>query len=200
MKCIVYLHGFRSSPQSVKARRFAHAITALPASARPTLHIPALPPDPDEAVTGVAAWIDRALGAATRTSLTLVGSSLGGLYATYLAERFGVRAVLINPAIVPYVDLRSFAGTQVNLYTGEAFEVTEAHFAALRALVAGRITQPERYFLLVRTGDELLDWRAAVERYAGACQYVLGGGDHGWTDFDDEIPSVLRFAGIVEAC
>ena len=199
MSCLVYLHGFRSSPQSAKAQRFARAIAALPVAARPRLHSPARPPDPEAAVAGVAAWIDETLGKDAPTTLTLVGSSLGGFYATHLAERFGARAVLINPAIRPYDDLRPFAGMQLNLHTGEAFEVTEAHFAALRALALPRITRPERYFLLARTGDEVLDWRVAVERYAGAHQYVLGGGDHGWTDFDAEIPAVLRFAGVEDA-
>ena len=83
---------------------------------------------------------------------------------------------------------------QRNLYTGEAFEVTPAHFAELRALAVARITRPERYFLLVRTGDEVLDWREAVAFYGGAWQYVVGGGDHGWADFASEIPAVLRFA------
>ena len=138
--------------------------------------------------------MDRPRGAGGR-ELTLVGSSLGGFYATYLAERYGARAVLINPAIRPHEDLRPYAGPQRNLYTGEEYEVTPAHFDELAALAVTRITRPERYFLLVRTGDEVLDWREAVAFYAGAFQYVAGGGDHGWTDFGDEVASVLRFAG-----
>jgi predicted esterase YcpF (UPF0227 family) len=196
MICVAYLHGFRSSPQSAKAQCFARAIAALPARQRPRFHVPALPSDPDDAVAGVAAWIEREFGPDSADALTLVGSSLGGFYATHLAERFGVRAVLINPAIRPYEDLQPFAGQQLNLYTGEAFELIDAHFATLRALAVARITRPERYFLLVRAGDEVLDWRLAVTYYAGAHQYVLGGGDHGWTDFEAEIPAVLRFAGV----
>jgi len=168
-------------------------MAALPAAARPRLHVPDLQHDPAEAVAAVAAWIEREVGAPA-DELTLVGSSLGGYYATHLAERFGARAVLINPAIRPYDDLREYIGPQVNLYSGETFEVIEAHFAALLALKAARITRPARYFLLVRTGDEVLDWREAVAFYGGAWQYVAGGGDHGWTDFDAEVPSVLRFA------
>ena len=146
------------------------------------------------AVETVNAWIDRELGPDAAETLTLVGSSLGGFYATHLAERLGARAVVINPAVRPYDDLQ--AGSYVNLYTGEAFEFVGAHFATLRTLAVPRITRPERYFLLVRTGDEVLDWRVAVACYAGARQYVLGGGDHGWADFAVEIPSVLRFAGV----
>jgi predicted esterase YcpF (UPF0227 family) len=192
---IVYLHGFRSSPQSVKARCFARAVAALPAAARPRLHVPALPPDPASAVAGVGDWIEREMGPRAVDDLTLVGSSLGGFYATHLAERFGARAALINPAIRPWHELRQYGGPQRNLYTGESFEVTAAYFAQLRALAVARITRPARYFLLVRTGDEVLPWGDAVAFYAGAWQCVKGGGDHGWTDFDDEVPAVLRFAG-----
>ncbi len=193
---IVYLHGFRSSPQSLKAQCFVRAVAALPESCRPRLHVAPLPPCPAVAVSSVATWIEREIGSRAGQDMTLVGSSLGGFYATHLAERFGARAALINPAIRPWEDLRDYIGTQQNLHTGEAFEVTAAHFAELRGLAA-RVTVPDRYFLLVRTGDEVLPWQEAVEFYAGARQYVKGGGDHGWADFDDEVPAVLRFAGCV---
>jgi len=194
VNCIVYLHGFRSSPSSIKARQFVRAVADLPAAVRPRLYVPALQPDPAVAIAAVAAWIEGELGRAAAAMLTLVGSSLGGFYATHLAERLGARAVLINPTIRPQDDLQ--AGSYVNMYTGEAFDFVDAHFVTLRALSVARITRPERYFLLVRSGDEVLDWNAAVEYYAGAWQYVLGGGDHGWADFHAEIPSVLRFAAV----
>jgi len=191
---LVYLHGFRSSPASIKAQILARAVAALPTPARPRLHVPALAHETAVAVAAVAAWIEREVRAPA-TALTLVGSSLGGYYATHLAERFGARAVLVNPAIRPYDDLAPYAGTQTNLYTGEAFEVIDAHFAELRALQVPCITRPGRYFLLVRSGDEVLDWREAVAFYRGTWQYVAGGGDHGWADFAGEAPSILRFAG-----
>jgi predicted esterase YcpF (UPF0227 family) len=193
-RTIVYLHGFRSSPQSAKAQQFVRALAALPAAARPRFEVPALPPDPVAAIALAAGLIRSEPDPAA--NVALIGSSLGGYYATHLAERYGLRAALINPAIRPYDDLAAYVGTQRNLYTGEAFEVTPAHFAALRSLKAARITRPERYFLLVRTGDEVLDWRESVAFYGGARQYVLGGGDHGWTDFAPEIPAILRFAGV----
>lgn len=194
-RTLVYLHGFRSSSKSVKAQLFVRAVEALPPAQRPRLHVPDLPFDPAVAVAGVAGWIERALaGSEVASELTLIGSSLGAFYATHLAERFGARAVVINPTIHPHDDLAPYAGVQTNLHTGESFEVTDAHFQALRALRVARITRPERYFLLVRSGDEVLAWRDAVAFYAGAWQFVLGGGDHGWTDFTVEIPSVLRFA------
>ncbi len=194
MRRLVYLHGFRSSPRSIKAQLFAHAIAALPISLRPQFCIPDLQGDPAAAVAGVAAWIERESSAAA-SELTFVGSSLGGYYATHLAERFGARAALINPSLRPYDDLKLHAGRDPDLGTGAGSEVTAAYFDALAALKVPRITRPERYYLLVRTGDEILDWREAIEFYRGAWQYVAGGGDHGWTDFAAEVPAVLRFAG-----
>jgi hypothetical protein len=190
---LVYLHGFRSSPASIKATRLSECVAALPVAARPQLHVPALTDRPALATASVARWVARH---ANPAALTFVGSSLGGYYATYLAERYGARAVVINPAVRPYDDLQSWRGVQTNLYTGAEFEVTNAHFDELRALRVARITRPERYFLLVETGDEVLDYREAVAFYGGAWQYLRGGGDHSFTDFAAQIPAILRFAGV----
>jgi hypothetical protein len=105
---------------------------------------------------------------------------------------------MINPAVRPFASLAPLTGPQRNPYTGEAYELVREHFDELRALQVERIARPERYFLLMRSGDELLDWREAVAYFAGAWQYVAGGGNHGWENFDDEIPSVLRFAGCLD--
>jgi predicted esterase YcpF (UPF0227 family) len=194
MTTIVYLHGFRSSPASIKATRLREAVATLPAPKRITLHVPELSHQPADAVEGVVDWVER--HAQHAPPLAFVGSSLGGFYATHLAERFDTRAVAINPAIRPYLDLAPWRGEQTNLYTGEAFTLTEAHFDELRALAVPRITRPERYFLLVETGDEVLDYRDAVAYYGGAYQYVRGGGDHTFTEFVAQIPAILRFAGM----
>ena len=188
---VVYLHGFNSAPQSVKGRILARAAAAL--QYPPRFHLPQLHHRPASAMRDVCAWIDAEVPGGR--DLALVGSSLGGFYATWLAEKYGARAVLVNPAIRPFEDLRPFVGRQRNPYTGEEYDVTPAHFEELAALAVVRITRPERYFLLVRTGDEVLDWHAAVAFYAGAFQYVAGGGDHGWVDFGAEVASVLRFCG-----
>ncbi len=193
MTTIVYLHGFRSSPASAKARQLRAAVDRLPATRRPKLHIPALTHAPLAAAAAVAQWVDAN---ARNDDLTFVGSSLGGFYATHLAERYGAQAVLINPAVHPARDLAPLIGVQTNLYTGEAFEVTPAHFAELEALAVARIARPERYFLLVESGDEVLDYREAVAHYGGGWQYVRGGGDHSFTDFAAQIPPILRFAGV----
>ena len=193
MITVVYLHGFRSSPASVKATQFRHAVAALPAAERPKVHVPDLYHQPRDAIATVTAWVDDA---ADPGSLTFVGSSLGGYYATYLAERYGARAVMINPAVRPYDDLRPFLGVQTNMYSGATFVVTQAHFDELQSLRVARISRPDRYFLLVETGDDVLDYSEAVAFYGGAWQYVRGGGDHTFTDFVAQIPAILRFAGV----
>jgi predicted esterase YcpF (UPF0227 family) len=195
---IVYLHGFRSSPGSHKASQLVSAVEALPRDARPRLHVPFLRDRPAEAVAATAAWIEANV-AAPRETLTLVGSSLGGFYATHLAERFGARAVVVNPAIRPFDDLRPYVGPQTNLHTGETFVVTEAHFEELRALAVARIAVPRRYWLMVQTGDEVLDYRAAVAFYAGAHQLLEGGGDHAFQGFERQVPAILRFARVAAA-
>ena len=193
---LVYLHGFNSSPQTVKGRKLAAAAAAL--DEPPRVHVPALHHRPALAMRDVRAWVGTNVGDhAAPTSLTFVGSSLGGFYATWLAEHYGTRAIVINPSVRPAASLAAYLGPQRNLHTGEAWELTPMHFAELDALSVARLTRMERYFLLMRSGDELLDWRDAVARYAGAWQYVLGGGDHGWEGIDDEIRSMLRFAGVV---
>jgi predicted esterase YcpF (UPF0227 family) len=194
---IVYLHGFRSSPASVKAAAVTAAVAAIGAAARPRLHVPALEFAPLHAVAAVDAWV-RGNVADPAASLTFVGSSLGGFYATHLAERTGARAVLINPATRPYDDLAAYVGPQVNLYSAATFVVTAAHFDELRALAVPRITRPSRYFLLVQSGDEVLDWREAVAFYGGASQYVESGGDHAFQNFAAQLPAILRFAGVVD--
>ena len=126
---------------------------------------------------------------------TLIGSSLGGYYATWLAEHYaGLRVVLVNPAVRPYHLFNGFLGPQKNIYTGERYELTGQHIEELTALEVAAIT-PDRYCLLTRMGDEVLDYRLAVGKYAGARQYVIPGGDHGFGDFENYLDTVLAFAG-----
>ena len=189
---IVYLHGFRSSPASAKARELAEAVARVPDADRPRLSIPALPDRPAEAMASILALA----GDAHEEALTFIGSSLGGYYATYAAEKTRARAVLINPAVRPADDLAPYMGPQTNLYTGATFEVTERHFDEFRALAVGAITRPRRYLLFVQSGDEVLAYREAVAFYAGAWQCVEGGGDHAFQGFARHIPTILRFCGV----
>lgn len=187
---LIYIHGFNSSPASHKSRLLKQRLEALGRSAE--FSCPALPDRPARAIELLAAQIRGAKPEA----VTLVGSSLGGYYATYLAEKFGVRSVLVNPAVKPYNGLRGYLGPQKNLYTGAAYELTPQHLAELQAVDVDRPTRLDRYYLLVTTGDEVLDYREAVKKFAGAKQLVVPGSDHGFADFGDYLNTVLEFAGI----
>ena len=198
---IAYLHGFNSGPASIKGRQLGDAIAKLPDTTRPQYFLPQLHDRPREAMRTVEDWVrsPKARAGARRRigdELTFVGSSLGGFYATYLAERHDAKAVLINPAIRPFESLAAYLGPQRNPYTGVSYELTREHFAELEAMRVSRITHPERYLLLVQTGDELLDYRAAVAYYGGAWQLVEGGGDHAYREFGAQIATILRFAGV----
>ena len=183
---IVYLHGFNSSPASGKAKRLGEHLARV---GRPADYLcPALPNNPREAIAQVEAGLARHNG-----PVTLVGSSLGGFYATYLAEKHGWKAVLVNPAVHAHQLLRSALGPQTNWHTGEKWALTEAHLAELAALDVDAITLPKRYLLLAQTGDEVLDYRDAVAYYAGATQIIEDGGDHGFAGFERHFQTILDF-------
>jgi predicted esterase YcpF (UPF0227 family) len=190
---ILYLHGFTSGPQSRKVQALAARMAQRGLADR--LIAPQLPAAPTAAIA-LADGIITKLGA-DRTALTLIGSSLGGFYATHLAEKHGLNAALINPAVVAAIELERYLGPQTWLYTGEPFEFTRQHIGELRALEVPRLADPSRYWLLVEEGDETLDYRQAVRRYAGAKQTVLPGGDHSFTRWEDYLDEVLAFAGLV---
>ena len=185
---LLYLHGFNSASSSHKAQVLQGAMTRLNRGAQ--FFAPDLPHRPAQAIALLETLIEKL----PQTS-TLVGSSLGGYYATYLSERHGLKAVLINPAVAPYRLLAPLLGPQQNYYTGETYEFTPQHLAELTALEMA-VLHPQHYFLLVQTGDEVLDYRDAVARYAAAKQSVIPGGDHGFQQFENYLNDILAFAGI----
>jgi uncharacterized protein len=186
---VVYLHGFNSAPQSRKAQTLKRYMEAQ--GLGHLFACPALPHRPAEAI----ALAERELTRHAAGTVTLVGSSLGGFYATYLAEQRGLRAVLINPAVRPQRDLESYLGPQRNLYTGEEYQLTVAYIDEWRQLEVSRV-HADRYLLLVETGDEVLDYREAVRKYTGARQIVIEGGDHSLASFPQHLPLILEFAGL----
>ncbi|MDX9768636.1 MAG: YqiA/YcfP family alpha/beta fold hydrolase [Ectothiorhodospiraceae bacterium] len=189
---ILYLHGFTSGPQSRKVQALGARMARHGCADR--LICPQLPASPAAAIARVDDLL-RKVGA-DRTATTLVGSSLGGFYATHLAEKHGLKAVLVNPAVVAALELERYLGPQTWLYSGESFEFTRQHIEELRALEVPRLADPSRYWLLAEAGDETLDYRQAVARYAGAKQTVLPGGDHSFTRWDEYLDDILRFAGM----
>lgn len=182
---LLYLHGFNSSAQSGKARQLLAwaAARGLPAQC------PDLPVRPAEAMA-----LCEHLIAESATPVTLIGSSLGGFYATWLAERHGLKAVLINPCVACDEKLaREVGRTQTNWHDGSEYVFGPEHLAELQALKVAAITRPERYWLLAEKGDEVLDYREAVAYFTGAKQTVLEGGDHGFTRFADTLLPIAEF-------
>ncbi|MDR5834837.1 YqiA/YcfP family alpha/beta fold hydrolase [Caballeronia sp. LZ034LL] len=184
---ILYLHGFRSSPQSFKARVMHARLAELGRLGE--WQCPTLPVSPSDAVELAESLVaDEAA-----RDVTVVGSSLGGYYATYLAEKHGWRAVLLNPAVVPQRDLSHFLGEQPLWHGGGSITVLPRHLDELRALAVERITRPERYFLIAATGDEVLDYRTMLDHYPGVRTTLIPGGDHAISDFPAHLADVLAF-------
>jgi len=186
---IVYLHGFNSSPQSAKAQYLRRYLEERGGDTE--YACPQLPHWPRLAIAAAEAEITRR----SERNVTLVGSSLGGFYATWLAERHGLRAVLINPAIEPHTGLRPYLGPQQPYHGGAPYALTEQHLREWKELFVAQVS-PERYLLLVETGDEVLDYRDAVRKYAGAKRVVVQGGDHSLASFPKHLPLILGFAGM----
>ncbi len=188
---LLYLHGFRSSPQSMKAQKMA----AWVATHRPDLTwwCPQLPPSPAKAMALVAAGT-RNWPADTRA---VMGSSLGGFYATVFAEAQGGRAVLINPAVEPARDLTKYIGELTAWHDPADRFFFRAEFVdELRAMAPGALRDPARYQTWVAKGDEVLDWREMSARYAATELHLLDGGDHALSDFDTHLPAMRGFLAL----
>lgn len=187
---LLYLHGFRSSPQSMKARKVADWMQKH----RPDVQwwCPPLPSSPEEAMRMVADVIVDW----PRDRMAVIGSSLGGFYASVVAERMGCPAVLLNPAVEPARDLAKYIGETTAWHSDDKFFFRPDFVDALRELRPTHITRPERYFAIIAKGDEVLDWREMSSRYKGCRIKLLEGGDHALSDFDDHWPEIVRFLGL----
>jgi predicted esterase YcpF (UPF0227 family) len=187
---LLYLHGFRSSPQSAKARQTA----AWMQQHRPEVHwwCPQLPPSPRDAMAllhdGLRDW--------PRASTGAIGSSLGGFYATAVAERIGCRAVLLNPAVDPARDLTRHIGETTAWHSDERFFFRAEFIDELRAISPAVLTRLDRYFAVIAKGDEVLSWVEMTTRYRGCRIKLLEGGDHALSDYDDHLDEVLAFLGL----
>lgn len=191
---LFYLHGFNSSAQSGKARQ----LLAWAGERGIPAQCPDLPVRPAAAMVLCDQLIAEALASSRssgeREGVTLIGSSLGGFYATWLAERHGLKAVLVNPCVACDEKLAREVGlTQKNWHDGSEYVFGPEHLAELQVLKVAAITRPERYWLLVEKGDEVLDYREAVAYFSGARQTVLDGGNHGFTRFSDYLAQIAEF-------
>lgn len=185
---LLYLHGFRSSPRSFKAQMVEAQVRQRHPGV--TWYCPQLPPSPRAAME----MVQEAIASWPRERMAVAGSSLGGFYATWVAEETGCRAVLLNPAVDPARDLARHVGEQTSWHDpSEHFYFAPAYVDELRALEKGPVRHPERYFAVIAKGDEVLDWREMTGRYPGIRVKLLEGGDHALSDFDRHIEEVLAF-------
>ena len=189
---LLYLHGFRSSPLSTKARLVGDWMSAH----RPDVAwaCPQLEASPAAALAQLEALIEHW----PRERMAVIGSSLGGFYATVVAERTGCRAVVLNPAVDPARDLAGHIGEQKAWHGDEHFFFRAEYIDALRAMTPAAITRPQRYFAVVAKGDELLSWREMSARYAGCAMRLIEGSDHALSDFEAHLPDVVAFLGLRE--
>ena len=185
---LVYLHGFLSSGGSAKAAQLATYLAAE----RPDIRYlrPTLPDTPDEAWAAVCACLEPCL---VQGPVGVIGSSLGGFWATCAAERFAVPAVVVNPAVHPQQLLHHFLGEQRNPYSGRSFTLVPEHMQVLAALDHPTLAHPERFWLLQQSGDEVLDYRVAVDYYRAGRVTLEAGGNHAFSGFERHCPEIVRF-------
>jgi predicted esterase YcpF (UPF0227 family) len=187
---LVYLHGFRSSPRSSKAVMTGEAVkTLITAGNTIDWYCPQLLASPKESMEMVTGYIDRS----KTDRIVVIGSSLGGFYANYLAEKYGCKAIALNPAVRAARELAPHVGMMTSYDSDEPFDFRPEYIDELKTLQVESISEPDRYFLIAAKGDELLDWREMREFYQGAQQLILEGSDHGIADYADHLPKVLEF-------
>lgn len=187
---LIYIHGFLSSSQSEKAQEVRDYIEAE------QLAVDFIAPTLADYPLASYQQLQQLVEQYQPRPIALIGSSMGGFMATALVQQYGMRAVVINPAVKPYHLIDAVLGEHTNPYTGVNFCLTTAHTDELRQLEVATINQPENIMVLLQTGDETLDYRHAVEYYRGCLQQVEEGGDHGFQHLDKQLPQIMKFLHI----
>lgn len=184
---IIYIHGFNSSSSSYKAQSLLKYFKKI--GREDEILAPSLSSNPSHAMAELKDLVKKN----SSSNICFVGSSLGGYYATWLADQYDSSAVLINPAVKPYELLHDYLGKNINHFTGEEYELTADHIKELELLDIEHITNPHRYLVMLQTGDEVLDYSQALVKFAGSRIVLEEGGDHSFIGFDQHIDSILEF-------
>jgi uncharacterized protein len=191
MASLIYIHGFNSSSASHKAQLLKQYFQQQSMSI--AFYAPSLSHFPLQAIGQLEDIIQS-----SQQPVALVGSSLGGYYATWLVEKFGCKAALVNPAVKPYELIKDYQGVNTNTYTGQQYEIGETHMAQLIELEVNSLVQLDKYLLMIETADEVLDYRLAVEKYKGCQQWIIKGGAHEFCAFAEKMPEMLEFLRVTQ--
>jgi predicted esterase YcpF (UPF0227 family) len=183
---LIYVHGFMSSPRSVKAKETEFYI------ARRAMLVEYLVPALSDHPTQAYQQLSELMQANPNRTVGLIGSSMGGFFASVLSARFDCRAALINPAVAPCQLMNKYIGEQTNPYTNNHFTLTANDMEFLQDLDV-ECPQPDNIMLLLQTGDETLNYKDAVAKYAGSLQVVEEGGDHRFQDYNEHLPNIMKF-------
>ncbi len=184
---LLYLHGFLSSPQSLKAQQTVAYCDSIGLKGAYTL--PFLRSSPTENIRQLCTWIEEN----TAIDVMLIGSSLGGYYAAYLSEKYNLPAVLINPAVRPFELLQEYVGVHKNYHSDDLYEVKPEHIVQLQDLYIETPQHADKLMILVQTGDETLDYKLALEKYNQSLCIVRLGGDHSYANYVSDLPQIFDF-------
>ena len=189
----LYLHGFLSSPDSLKAKQLQQYFNDQGCGWQ--IAIPALPFEPEQAIAVAEQAYGELLQDSRIEKVLIIGSSLGGYYATYLAEKYNCKAALINPAVAPYNLFENYLGPNKHYYSGETHILTMDHIDQLKALDVVTVNQADNLLLLLQTEDETLDYRLASRKYQSSPSWLESGGNHSFENFMERIEMIWFFAG-----
>jgi predicted esterase YcpF (UPF0227 family) len=187
----VYLHGFLSSPKSKKAQELNYFFADH--QMRDQLCVPTLSFEPVEAIQQAQEAIHKLQQQAGIDQVFVMGSSLGGFYATYLAQQENIKAVLINPAVRPYELFDKYLGLNEHFYDGKTYLLELKHIEQLRAINVEGLAKPNDHFLLLQTGDETLDYRWATDKYIDCPSIIEPGGNHSFENVLSKLVSIFYF-------
>ncbi len=187
---LIYIHGFNSSPNALKAQEVAGYIKQQQLDIE--LLCPDIPDTPDQAIP----LLEYMLEGLQDRKVALIGSSLGGYYATYLAEKFKIQAVLVNPAVRPHELMHHYLGENQNPYSGAQYTLTEDHMQTLQSAYIPTISKPENFLVLLQTGDEVLNALEASQRFYQSRCLIEYGGDHRFQGFERYLPEIFSWLGL----